>query len=128
MSILGGLFSKKSVKKRENQFGCGCDIAINETREQVDACCIDDSKVRFHIKVLGTGCKSCHQQYEYVKEAIMASHFPASVEYVTDLKTIAQYGVVATPAIVIDEKPIAVGKTLKPAEVKRLLSNADAEA
>lgn len=70
------------------------------------------------IKVLGTGCSSCHKMYENVKKAVGED---ADVEYITDLETIIQYGVMTMPALVADEKVVSSGKVLKPNEIKKLL-------
>lgn len=70
------------------------------------------------IKVLGTGCSSCHKMYENVKKAVGED---ADVEYITDLETIIQYGVMTMPALVADEEVVSSGKVLKPNEIKKLL-------
>lgn len=75
------------------------------------------------IKVLGTGCKTCHQLYEAVAEAVRAVSPEIPVAYITDLSVIAGYGVMVTPALVIDEKVVSVGKVLSVEEVKELLEN-----
>lgn len=73
------------------------------------------------IKVLGTGCSTCHTQYEHVKKAVEAMGLAAEVEYITDLQQIMAYGVMRMPAIVVDEKVVSVGKVVKPADVEKLL-------
>ena len=73
------------------------------------------------IKVLGAGCKSCHQLFEQVKDAVDTACIDAEVEYVTDMQTIAGYGIMRMPAIVVDGKVVSSGKVLKPAAVKELL-------
>ena len=76
----------------------------------------------YAIKVLGAGCKSCHQQLEYAKEAVKNLGLDAEVEYVTDMAKIMEYGVMSMPAIVVNEKVVSVGKVLKATEVKELLN------
>ena len=73
------------------------------------------------IKVLGAGCKSCHEQYENAKAAVQAMHLPVEVEYVTDMEKVMTYGAMSMPAIVVNEKVVSMGKVLKPAEVEKLL-------
>ena len=73
------------------------------------------------IKVLGAGCKSCHQQYENVLTAVHNLGLSAEVEYVTDMEKVMSYGVMTMPAIVIDEKVAAAGKVLKVEEVEEIL-------
>lgn len=73
------------------------------------------------VKVLGAGCKSCHEQYENAKEAVKAMGLPVEVEYITDLQKVMEYGVMRMPAIVVNEKVVSMGKVLKAAEVEELL-------
>ena len=62
------------------------------------------------IKVLGPGCAKCTQAEKVVKEVVAASGVQASVEKVTDIMEIAGYGVVVTPAVVVDGDVKCVGK------------------
>ena len=73
------------------------------------------------IKVLGAGCKSCHDQYEYAKEAVKNLGLSVEVEYITDLSKVVKYGVMSMPAIVVNERVASMGKVLKSAEVEALL-------
>ena len=76
------------------------------------------------IKVLGTGCKSCHEQYAHAEAAVKAAGLDAAVEYVTDMEQIVAYGVMRMPAVVINEKVVSSGKVLKTADVQALLNQA----
>ena len=73
------------------------------------------------MKVLGAGCKSCHEQYENVKQAVKDMGFSIEVTYITDMKKIMEYGVMSMPALVVNEKVIATGKVLKPKDIVMLL-------
>lgn len=73
------------------------------------------------IKILGTGCKKCTQLEENVKEVLEKTGNRNSVSHITDFKEIASYGVMATPALVYNEKVISVGRVLKPSEIVELL-------
>ena len=73
------------------------------------------------VKVLGLGCASCHKLYENVKTASAELGLDADVQYVTDMKDIASYGVMQMPVIVINEKVASVGKVLKTEAVKTLI-------
>ena len=72
------------------------------------------------IKVLGAGCKSCHDQYENVKKAIEELGLEIEVEYITDMEKVMAYGVMSMPAIVVNETVASMGKVLKSAEVIKL--------
>lgn len=63
-----------------------------------------------HIKVLGSGCKKCHQTAALIEEIVKSLHVEATVEHVNDLQTIMKYRVMSTPAVVIDEKTVCVGR------------------
>ncbi len=73
------------------------------------------------IKVLGAGCKSCHDQYENVKKAVEKLGLGIEVEYITDMEKVMTYGVMNMPAIVIDEKVVSSGKVLKEKDIFKLL-------
>ena len=73
------------------------------------------------IKVLGSGCASCHVFYENAKEAVQKMGLVVEVEYVTDLQKVMEYGVMSMPALVVNEKVVAMGKMLKPSDVEKLL-------
>jgi small redox-active disulfide protein 2 len=74
------------------------------------------------IKVLGPGCKKCHETEKIVKEAAAETNVDTVVEYVTDIKEIARYGVFVTPAVVVNGKVKSVGKVPKKDDVKTWLA------
>jgi small redox-active disulfide protein 2 len=78
-------------------------------------------KIKMVIKVLGSGCKNCMVLADNVKVALDEMGLIAEVQKVTDIQQIISYGVMSTPAMVIDEKVVSFGKVLKPAEVVRIL-------
>ena len=73
------------------------------------------------IKVLGSGCKNCLALTENVKAALKEINIEAVVEKVTDFGEIAKYGVMSTPALVIDEKVVSYGKVLKPNDIVKII-------
>ena len=78
------------------------------------------------VKVLGSGCKKCNELEAATKEALEQLNMNTNVEHVTDFVEIAGYGVMSTPALVVDGKVVSVGKVLKVAEVVALLEKANA--
>ena len=70
------------------------------------------------IKVLGPGCPKCQQTAQIVREALDEAGVDASVEKITDTMQIAGYGVMGTPAVVIDGKVRSVGKIPSKNDVK----------
>lgn len=77
--------------------------------------------MKMSIKVLGSGCKFCHELYENTKEAVKNIGLSVEVEYVTDLEQVMGYGVMSMPGLVVDEKVASTGKVLKTADVEKLL-------
>ncbi|MBT8332466.1 MAG: TM0996/MTH895 family glutaredoxin-like protein [Deltaproteobacteria bacterium] len=74
------------------------------------------------IKVLGPGCQRCERTAETVKEAVAEAGVSAQIEKVTNAMEIAGYGVMGTPAVVIDGEVKCVGKIPAKDEVKSWLS------
>ena len=72
---------------------------------------------------MGSGCKTCHTQYDNVKKAVETLDLDIEVEYITDMEKVMNYGVMSMPAIVINEKVVSMGKLLKSVDVEKLLSN-----
>jgi small redox-active disulfide protein 2 len=70
------------------------------------------------IKVLGPGCPKCKQTESVVREALAETGATASVEKVSDVKTITEFGVFGTPAVVVDGKVKSVGKIPTKEQVK----------
>lgn len=73
------------------------------------------------IKVLGSGCKKCNQLEENVKAALAQLGLNIAVGHVTDFAQIAAYGVMSTPALVLNDKVVLVGKVASVDEVVGLL-------
>lgn len=100
---------------------CDCGCCSSETDETTENCCVEAADSICCIKVLGAGCKSCHEQYENAKEAVKAIGLSVEVEYITDMQKVMEYGVMSVPAIVVNEKVVSMGKVLKSADVEKLL-------
>jgi small redox-active disulfide protein 2 len=76
------------------------------------------------IKVLGSGCKKCQVLTNNTKVAIEEIGIDAEIIKVTDFKEIMGFGVMSTPALVIDEEVVSVGKVLKAKQIKELIHKA----
>lgn len=74
-----------------------------------------------HIKILGGGCKNCEVLYDNTKQALEELGIEATMEKVTDFVEIAKYGVMKTPALVVDEKVKISGRVVKADEIKKVL-------
>lgn len=76
------------------------------------------------IKILGTGCMKCQRLEENTRQAVSELGLDAQVEKVTDVAAIMGYGVMRTPALVVDEKVVSTGRALTTKEIKALLPGA----
>lgn len=76
------------------------------------------------LKVLGMGCAKCNKVTSNVKEAVEELGLDASVEKIEDVKEIMAFGVMATPALVINGKVAFAGKTATTKEIKSMLEMA----
>jgi len=74
------------------------------------------------IQVLGTGCARCKQLTANAEKAVAELGLGVSVEKVEDLREIVKFGVMTTPALVVDGKVRSAGKVLAPEDVKAFLA------
>ena len=129
MALFG--FGKKKEEEKKAPACCGSSNAPSEAasgcccgstgQAEESACCAKPDSGATSIKVLGAGCKSCHEQYENAKAAVQALGLPAEVEYITDMEKVMAYGVMSMPAIVVNEKVVSMGRVLTAADVEKLL-------
>lgn len=73
------------------------------------------------VKVLGSGCARCQATVELVREQAAKLGVQINLEKVTDYATIAGFGVVSTPGIVIDGKVVHAGGLPRPSDVAKWL-------
>ena len=74
------------------------------------------------IKVLGPGCTNCKNLERVTREAVAELGIDATIEKVEDYAPIMGYGVMSTPALVIDEKVVVSGRVPKPSEIRELIT------
>ncbi|MGK0464890.1 thioredoxin family protein [Clostridium sp.] len=73
------------------------------------------------IKVLGSGCANCKKLEANTKQAVEELGIEATIEKVEDFKKIMAYGVMKTPALVVDEKVKIMGRVPSSEEIKKYL-------
>lgn len=73
------------------------------------------------IQILGTGCPKCNQLEENARKAADQAGTGYEIEKVSDIKEITKFGVMITPALVIDGKVMTSGKVLSAEEIAKLL-------
>lgn len=112
-----GLFDKVFAKKEETS-GCSCGGACitkpleNENMNQ-------STNPRFIV--LGACCNKSTQTFENTKVAVKEMGFSDEVVNIGDVAQIASYGVMFTPALVVDGKVVSYGKLLQVEDVKKIL-------
>ncbi len=107
-----GLFNKKKEGK-----SCCCGSGCTpENTAQAEA-----AKTTAGVKVLGGGCAKCHALEDAAKAALAELNMDTTIDHVTDFSQIAAYGVMTTPALVVDGKVVSYGKVLNKDEVKALI-------
>ena len=100
-----GLFHKK----KEESKPCCCGNYTPESMEQAEA-----AKTAAGVKVLGGGCAKCNALEDELG-------MDTAIDHVTDFTQIAAYGVMTTPALVVDGKVVSYGKVLKKEEAKAII-------
>ncbi len=76
------------------------------------------------IKILGTGCPNCKELERRVRAVLAGLGVAASVEKVTDIKKIMEYGILATPGLVIDGKVVCSGRIPRLEEITAWIQEA----
>lgn len=122
MGLFGRVFGKEEKKS------C-CDVRIVEVPEgdeAPDACdcggaCDAPTGGVVALTILGPGCKRCRQLNDSALALAARSAKPLNVEYSTDPVAIAEAGIMATPALLVDGKVVSQGKVLTESEIEELL-------
>lgn len=112
------LFGKKNKNEKTTSCCCGgnCDAESMAKAESAKTEGVS-------VKVLGSGCAKCNQLEAAAKAALEQMGMDSTIDHVTDFAQIAAYGVMTTPALVVNKKVVSVGKVLKTNEIIELLQN-----
>jgi small redox-active disulfide protein 2 len=113
------LFSFGKKKEEEKKTSCCC--VCNCTTENMQAA--EKEKSLKGVKILGGGCAKCNQLEAAVIEALTELGMDTIIEHVKEYEKIAAYGVMTTPALVVDGKVVSYGKVLKKHEVVKILKD-----
>ncbi len=123
-------------KKKKTEEACECGCTPQEPAEQPTCDCggncppggvsepAEAPTQEKSIKVLGNCCKKCDQLEAATKEALAELGLDESIDHVSDFAQIAAYGVMTTPALVIDGKVVSFGKVLKKEEIIAFINKA----
>jgi len=77
-----------------------------------------------NIKILGSGCANCKKLFALTEEAVKELGVTVEIEKVEDMQKIVSYGVMRTPAVVIDEQVKSFGRIPSKDELKKLIQDA----
>ena len=75
------------------------------------------------IQVLGSGCSTCKQLLETTKKVAQELKLDTEVEYITDVAKMIEMGVMTSPVLAIDGKPVLTGGGKSEEDVKKALLN-----
>lgn len=73
------------------------------------------------IKILGSGCANCKKLEENTKQAVLELKLEAVIEKITDAEVIMGYGIMSTPALLVDEKVVLYGYVPDTKDIKEML-------
>ena len=76
------------------------------------------------IQVLGSGCPTCHKLLELTQQAVKELNLNEEIEYITDVSKIVEMGVMSSPVLAVDDKPVMVGFLPDIEKIKSLLKEA----
>lgn len=102
-------------KKDVKDCGCGSGLTLEGMTKA------EELKKSGGIKVLGTGCSKCRALEASVRSALAELNMDEPIEHVTDLAQIAAYGIMSTPALVVDGKVVSYGKVLNKNEAIKII-------
>jgi|Deesub1362A_J573_1020465.scaffolds.fasta_scaffold00374_43 small redox-active disulfide protein 2 len=75
------------------------------------------------ITVLGSGCPTCGLLYELVKKLVDEKKIGAEVEYIKDFNELVKRGIMGSPALLINDKPVMVGMPKDEAELLKIIQD-----
>lgn len=103
--------------KEENRCFCSGALPHYDLKQEAAAA----TKASERILVLGAGCPKCRALTQAVEQALDELNATVTVGHVADYAEMAKYGVMSTPALVIDGRVVSAGRALSRKEVLRLL-------
>lgn len=75
------------------------------------------------IEILGLGCPKCKKLFQNAQQAVKELEIEAEIIKTEDLNKITEYGVIMTPALVIDNEVLSPGKILSVEEIKKAINS-----
>jgi small redox-active disulfide protein 2 len=84
----------------------------------------EEASEQLEIKILGPGCANCDRLEREVMETVRELDLPAGIDHVRDIREIGKYGVMGSPALIINGKVKAVGRVPMKSEIRKWLMEA----
>jgi len=75
------------------------------------------------IQVLGSGCPTCEKLFELTKKAVEDLELKTEVEYITDIQKIVEMGVMSSPVLAVNGKPILIGFVPDIEKIKKIIKD-----
>jgi len=75
------------------------------------------------IQVLGSGCPTCKKLFELTKKAVQELGIKTEVEYITDIQKIVEMGVMSSPVLAINGKPVMTGSISDIEKIKKIIND-----
>ncbi len=100
------------------------DSFLREFKKLIGAPYEDEASDGLDVKILGPGCANCDRLEMEVMAAMSELKLPGSIDHVIDIKEIGKYGVMGTPALVINGQIKSVGRVSPRAQIKEWLKSA----
>lgn len=109
------LFGKRKKAEVKKSRCCAEDVSAESIKNA------ENQKGEAGVKILGSGCAKCAALEAAVREAVTELGMSDDIEHVRDFAQIAAYGVMSTPALVVDGRVMSFGKVLKAKEAADLI-------
>jgi small redox-active disulfide protein 2 len=83
---------------------------------------VDDEREHMKIQILGSGCPKCKTLMANAEQAVKEAGIAAEIGKVTEIKDIMAFGVMQTPALVVDGVVKSSGRLLSPEQIKKIIN------
>lgn len=118
--VISMLFSKK--KKEVVKEKCCSEVSVaKDVSAHTKPATRDSSGVS--VKVLGSGCAKCNKLEQAASQALEELKIHTTIEHITDFGQIASYGVMSTPALVVNETVVSSGTVLSVKQIVRIIQD-----
>lgn len=99
------------------------EALFREYKKFVGEPLLEEPSDALEIRILGAGCPRCRALGKATMAALAELNLPADLQHVTNLTEISRYGIVVTPALVINGKVRCAGRVLSKEQIKSLISS-----